>query len=128
MLPPVILAAAGAVASAPHLHATRVDHPPVLDGRLDDDAWKKAEATDSFTQSVPRDGAPPTNRTVLRMVYDDDAVYAAFDCWQSTPVIERLTRRDRIVESDYVELDLGSRFDHTSTFSFAVYASGQLID
>jgi hypothetical protein len=105
-----------------------VDVPPALDGVLDDAAWQKAQASDRFTQSYPHDGAAPSNRTVVRIVYDDDSLYVSFDCWQATPVVERLTRRDRIVESDWVAVDFGSRFDHKSTFFFGVYASGQVAD
>jgi hypothetical protein len=128
MLPPLIFAAANALAAPPHLHALRVDHAPVIDGRLDDETWKRTEASDHFTQSVPRDGAAPTNRTIVRIAYDEDAVYVALDCWQSTPVVERMTRRDRIVESDGVEVELGTRFDHKSAFEFGAYASGQIFD
>jgi hypothetical protein len=125
---PVILAAAIAASPSPHLRAVKVEDPPVLDGKLDDPAWAKAVATDRFTQKQPHDGSAATYRTVMRVVYDDDAIYVSFDCWQTTPVIDRLTRRDRLIEADWVTVDLGSRFDHKSSFEFGVYASGQLAD
>ena len=47
----------------------------------------------------------PSERTLLRVVYDDEAIYFGFDCEQvNTPIVERLTRRDRDSESEWVWL------------------------
>lgn len=46
-----------------------------LDGRLDDEAWGLATPITDFTQVDPVEGAPPTERTEIRVVYDDDALY-----------------------------------------------------
>ena len=34
----------------------RVEHAPVVDGRLDDAVWERAVASDAFTQKFPADG------------------------------------------------------------------------
>jgi len=115
--------------SAPHLAATRIDEPPVLDGRLDDAAWKKAVATDAFTQKRPVDGKPPSERTVVRIVYDDDAIYVGFACEQrKSEVVGRLTRRDREVDADTVGVAFDTRNDGKSAYSFSVNAAGVLND
>jgi len=114
---------------APHLRAVRTPTPPKLDGKLDDPVWKLAVPASAFRQKVPRDGAAPTEPTTVRVLYDDTAVYVAFDCPQThSPVAERLTRRDRWVEADAVSFDLGTRGDHKSAFMFGVNASGILYD
>src|ERR1019366_5588062 len=108
-----------AIPPAPHLRATRTPRPPVLDGKLDDDVWKLAPPSSGFRQKVPNDGSPASDPTVVRVLYDDVAVYVGFDCPQPhTPVTERLTRRDRWVEADAVSFDLGTRGDHKSSFEF----------
>ena len=118
-----------AIPPAPHLRATRTPRPPVLDGKLDDDVWKLAPPSSGFRQKVPNDGSPASDPTVVRVLYDDVAVYVGFDCPQPhTPVTERLTRRDRWVEADAVSFDLGTRGDHKSSFEFGVNASGTLYD
>ena len=82
-----------------------------------------------FTQRIPEDGAPPSDPTIVRVLYDDDALYVAFDCPQPHSVItQHLTRRDRTVEADSVQFDVGTRGDHTSAFEFYVNASGTLVD
>jgi hypothetical protein len=129
-----LLHAASALAAddprpAPHLTAVRVAAPPRIDGRLDDDAWRAAPGTDAFTQQVPFDGAPPSEHTILRVLYDDTAIYFGFECEQlHTPIVERLTRRDRDSESDWVWVYVDSRNDQKSAFVFAVNVSGVLAD
>jgi hypothetical protein len=119
-----------AVASEPpHLIAARTATAPRIDGRLGDAAWSSASSTSAFTQKFPDEGAPPSETTTLRILYDDDAVYFAFDCPQrGSSVVEHLSRRDRLVEADRVEIDLGTRHDHKSAFQFTVNAGGVLTD
>ena len=122
---PAIVALAPVV---PHLVAVRTDKPPVLDGRLDEPVWAKAAASDTFTQKSPVDGRPPGDRTVVRVLYDDENVYVGITCFQKVPVVARLTRRDRLVEADTVSVMLDTRNDGKSAFEFAVNAAGVRTD
>lgn len=115
--------------ATPHVTAVHVSDPPVLDGRLDDAAWRQAAPADSFTQKSPREGAPPAEQTTVRVVYDDDALWIGIDCPQKTaPIVARLTRRDREVEADWVSVSLDTRRDGKSAFVFEVNAGGALLD
>jgi len=106
-----------------------VSAPPLIDGRLDDGAWQGVPATDEFTQQYPFDGQKPSERTLMRVVYDDEAIYFGFDCEQvNTPIVERLTRRDRDSESEWVWVQIDSRNEGKSAFMFAVNISGTLAD
>ncbi len=128
MIAATLLAALTAT-TPPHHRAARTTHAPVIDGRLDDEAWRATAGTSAFTQKFPSEGKAPVEPTTLRILYDDDAVYVAFDCVQTTaPVIDRLTRRDRLVEADWVEIDLDTRRDGKSAFQFVVNAAGVLFD
>ncbi len=127
MLP--LLADVAQLPPAPHATATRVDRPPVIDGRLDDEAWSRAPPITSFTQKFPDEGLAPTEKTTLRILYDDAALYIGFVCEQpDVPVTAPLTRRDRPVETDWVAIDLGTRGDHKTAFEFQVSAAGVLSD
>jgi hypothetical protein len=65
----------------------------------------------------------------MRVLYDEHAVYIGFDCEQiHVPVVERLTRRGRQVEADWISVDIGTRRDRKSAFEFIVNASGVLSD
>jgi hypothetical protein len=113
----------------PHLSAVHVTQAPVVDGVLDDAAWEQAAASSAFTQKSPREGAPPTERTTVRVVYDDDALYVAVDCAQAgAPIVARLTRRDREVEADWVSVAFDTRRDGKSAFVFEVNAGGAMLD
>ena len=46
-----------------------------VDGRLDEGVWALATPVVDFVQKEPIEGAPPTDRTEIRFVYDDDALY-----------------------------------------------------
>ncbi len=113
----------------PHLPAVRATVSPKLDGRLDDDAWRAAPAMDAFVQKFPHEGAPPSEPTTIRVLYDREAVWIGIDCVQRTvPIVGRLTRRDRPAEADMVAIDLDTRRNGTAAFEFAINAGGVLYD
>ncbi|HEX8951997.1 MAG TPA: DUF5916 domain-containing protein, partial [Polyangia bacterium] len=129
----LVVVVAPAVAAAqrplPHLRAVRVSAPPKLDGKLDDPAWRAAPPMGSFVQKFPHEGAAPSEATTVRVVYDRQAVWIGIDCTQrGSPIVGRLTRRDRPIEADSVTVDLDTRRSGTSAFEFAVNAAGVLSD
>ena len=63
----------------------RTDSAPRIDGRLDDDVWQHAVVVDDFHQTVPQDGAEPSERTVVRVAYDEHFLYIAADLRDSSP-------------------------------------------
>jgi hypothetical protein len=46
-----------------------------MDGLLSEDFWDRAIPIDDFTQQVPVQGADPSQRTEIRVAYDEDAFY-----------------------------------------------------
>ena len=46
-----------------------------MDGRLDEEAWARAVPITDFTQREPVEGGVPSERTEIRVVYDEDALY-----------------------------------------------------
>jgi hypothetical protein len=115
--------------TVPRLPAMRATQAPTIDGKLDDAVWQAAPAEQRFVQKSPRDGGPPSEGTVMRVLYDDDALYVAFDCVQQrAPVVARLARRDHPVESDFVAISIDTRRDGTSAFEFSVNAAGAVSD
>ncbi len=63
----------------------RADTPPTIDGSLDDDVWRHAAIIDDFHQTDPGNGEPPTEDTIVRVLYDDDYLYIAADLRDSNP-------------------------------------------
>ena len=59
----------------PSAVASHRTSPIVLDAKLDEPAWNAATPITSFTQVDPDEGKPATQRTEVRILYDDNAVY-----------------------------------------------------
>ncbi|HET6610448.1 MAG TPA: DUF5916 domain-containing protein [Kofleriaceae bacterium] len=114
----------------PTLAAVRTDAPVEIDGRLDEPAWHAAWIETNFTQSFPKEGKDPTQRTVLRVLYDDDAIYFGVHCLDENPdkIVSRLTRRDRDSNSDKIAVDISSKNDQVSSYHFEVNAAGVQMD
>ena len=65
----------------------------------------------------------------MRVIYDGAAVWIGIECTQQrSPIVRRLTRRDREVDADRVEVDLDSRATGRDAFHFQVNAAGVLVD
>jgi hypothetical protein len=121
--------AAGAHKQAPVLsavQAVRVAAPIVLDGRLDDSAWNQAPAASEFFQRDPDEGKPATERTEVRVAYDEDALYLGLRLFDQEPgrIVRNLSRRDEGAEADRVVVYLDPRHDHLTGAWFQVSAAG----
>ena len=93
-------------------------------------AWKSDSATSAFTQSDPQQGAAPSQRTEVRVLYDDDAIYIGARMYDSRPdsIVARLSRRDNDPGSDYFGVDFDTFRDRRTGYYFAVSAAGTLFD
>ena len=59
--------------------------PPVLDGRLDDAVWRDAATVDDLHMVVPGSDGPPSEASLIRVLYDHDALYFAAQFEDSEP-------------------------------------------
>ena len=118
--------AAGAGPARPSLEAARRSGPVAIDGRIDEAAWDAAPATIEFVQGEPRQGAPPARPTEVRVLFDDEALYVAARMHEPDPaaIADQLTRRDRVGQYDYFELQLDPNLDGQTGYLFRVGASG----
>ena len=57
------------------LYALRTDHPPQIDGILDEEIWKKADVTSDFLQFFPYGLVAPSLQTDVYVMYDDNYLY-----------------------------------------------------
>ena len=117
-----------ATAEVPEYRTVRVAKPPVIDGVLDDEAWSQAPDITGFTQRDPDEGKPATETTVVKVVYDDDAIYFGARLDDSKPVTSLLGRRDSLLESDWFRIYLDPHFDRRSGASFWVNPSNVQFD
>jgi hypothetical protein len=116
-------------ANVPELRATRVNpDPPNIDGELNDETWNRddLEFARDFIQREPDEGKPATESTLVAVVYDDQALYFGFWCYDSEPdkIARQLVRRDRWGESDIVTVRLDPYHDHQTAYRFDLSAAG----
>ncbi|MFN2636269.1 MAG: DUF5916 domain-containing protein [Gemmatimonadaceae bacterium] len=74
-----------------------------IDGRLDEAAWAAATPITEFIQSTPDEGKNPTQRTELRILYDNSAIYIGarmYDSAGAKGVRGGLARRDQMMNGD----------------------------
>ena len=119
-------APAGGDSHAPAaISAVRATGPVRVDGRLDDAAWAAATPATEFIQMDPAEGQPASERTEVRVVYDDEALYVGVRLHDSGPVTTRLGRRDMGMEaSDWLTVILDSYHDHRTAFGLEINPSG----
>jgi hypothetical protein len=97
-----------------------------VDGVLDESDWSRAPLCEGFIQQEPYDGRPATERTTVRVVYDDTRVYVGIKAYDSEPgkIAAHLTRRDEDSPSDWIYIGFDSYDDKRSGFVFGVNAAG----
>jgi len=71
----------------PLAQIARIDtsEAPTIDADLSDPGWAKARVITDFKQREPNPGVPPTERTVLRIMYDDSNLYLSIYAYDSEP-------------------------------------------
>jgi len=107
--------------------AAGVSGPPVIDGRLDDAAWARAAPMSGFTQREPQDGQPASERTEVRVVFDDEALYVgvwAFDSRPAEIVPGERIRDYQVEQSDNVILIFDTYKDEQNGFVFGTTPAG----
>ena len=59
-------------------YANRCEVSPVIDGVLNDSAWYNSIIISDFLQLVPVEFDKPSEKTEVRILYDDNALYMSF--------------------------------------------------
>ena len=111
----------------PFIQAQAVAQPPVIDGKLDDRCWQTAPVLTNFTQVLPVEGAAPTERTEVRIVYDRDNLYIGVRCFDREPakIIAKQMQHDSFFQSDDTVKIAFDTFDRQRDgYFFAVNPAG----
>jgi hypothetical protein len=104
--------------------------PPTVDGRLDDAVWETAPVLSDFVQKQPVEGAPPSERTEVRFLYDDHALYVGLRMHKddAASIQAPLGRRDDGAQAEHVWISLDTWLDRRTAYSFGVTAAGTRMD
>ena len=122
---------ARAASPAPAMRAALRTLPIAIDGHLDDAAWAAATPATEFRQMDPSPGERATQRTEVRILFDDEALYIGarmYDTEGAKGVRTSLVRRDQSFSSDFIEVTIDGFHDHLSRAVFDVNPSGSIQD
>jgi hypothetical protein len=124
---PGVLVAQEPGAETKVLNVFQVDTPPVIDGVLDDASWAMAEPVEDLHQIWPTEYAPPSQETVVYVIYDENAVYIGARLSDSDPeqiTAQVLRQGERPANDDYFAVIISPFNDQRSGYLFEVNPNG----
>ena len=110
--------------------AFRVELPPVIDGKLDEDIWNVHEPATDFTQNRPFPNSKPTWKTEFWVAYDDQNVYVAAQMHDTAPdsILKQMSVRDVIDNSDEFGIWFSPYNDGINAVGFVTTPQGLMSD
>ena len=131
-----LLAAGNGIAAAqvetrsdrPRLQAMRLAQAPVIDGDvLGEELWLDVDFGTGFQQVEPFEGEPASERTEVRIAFDDAALYIAVICFDreaSSLAISDSRRDARLQDEDSFRVVLDTFGDRQNGFVFGTNMAG----
>ena len=128
------VAVAGAQTASPEsgqkrsVEVLRLESEIVIDGELDEPDWQRAPLATDFIQQEPIMGEPGSERTEVRLLYDDTTLYVGIYCFDSAGekgIVVTNVRRDMSpFEGDYFGVLLDTFDDDRNAFVFGTNPRG----
>jgi hypothetical protein len=100
---------------------------PSIDADLSDRSWARATVITDFKQREPDPGAAPTERTVLRVMYDDSNFYLSVYAYDSEPdrvIVRSMSRDGEVVQGDHIEITLDPGLTLRNAYAFRIGPAG----
>ena len=95
------------------LPAIKMEHPPTIDGVLDDKCWQGASKANTFIDE--RTEKPAKNQTMGHLIYTDTAIYVGLHLYDDMPnkIVGRQTKDQTMFNGeDYVSFSLDPFHTH----------------
>ncbi len=109
------------------IRAIKISEPIKIDGRLDETSWSQAAPANDFLQQQPNEGAPASEKTEVRVLFDDKNLYVGIHASDSEPKqinARELVRDANFSNDDKIEILLDTYHDRRNAFRFAVNPLG----
>ena len=110
------------------IKAFKSDQSPVVDGRLNDPIWNSAVPFSGFKMVEPTPGSEPTEKTEVRILYDQNDLYIAIRCYDSEPrkISANTMEHDKSEErnGDQVSILLDPFQDKRNAYLFIINPKG----
>lgn len=108
------------------IKAVRVSDTIKIDGLLDESSWSLAQPATDFLQQEPSEGAPASERTEVRVLFDDRNIYFGIRAFDDPTQINarELVRDASFSNDDKIQILLDTYNDKRNAFRFAVNPLG----
>ncbi len=103
----------------------------VLDGLLSESDWVDARPIGMIRQREPHQGEPASERTEVKLLFDDRNIYVGIQCFDAEPgriIATQMARDSDLAMDDKVEILFDTFHDHRNAFYFATNPAGSLVD
>jgi len=119
---PCLMQAQAQLAPKKTLQAVRISEKINLDAKFDEPAWQTAPVAADFLYAWPNPGLTASEKTEVRVLYDDAALYVAFRCYDRQPdsIFHRLSKRDELENTDVVTVIIDTYRDGQNAVKFGV--------
>ncbi|MFH0867350.1 MAG: DUF5916 domain-containing protein [Bacteroidota bacterium] len=107
--------------------AVRIQSSPKIDGLLDDAAWNEARPFSDFRQFKPVFNADASQKTEIRVIYDDNAIYIGAMMYDTAPdsILKQLgSRDDANMNADAIGIEFDTYNAQSDAYSFQITAAG----
>ena len=115
----------------PTLAATRITKTPKIDGDPTDDVWKGLPVATDFVQHRPKPYTHASQKTEVKIAYNDEAVYVLAYMYDDPKGIRReLGQRDDVgnIACDYINIAFDTYNDDQNALRFGMTAAGVQFD
>ena len=105
------------------MRTIRTINPPKIDGHIVETEWTTVLPVDDFVNSSPDYGKPASKRTLVWVLYDDEAIYVAAKLFDNPKEIRKqLTARDKEQRQDvdFFTVCFDTYNDNQNAFQFTV--------
>ena len=111
----------------PEVVATRTELTIKVDGLLDEPVWATIKPITEFVQRLPLDGGAPTEKSEMRVAFNNNFIYFGFTFFDSEPEKVRATILNRggwIHRDDKLEIALDTYHDRRNAYLFEMNPLG----
>jgi len=114
------------------INALKITNSPKIDGLLNESFWKNADEAKDFIMFKPSDGGKERNdkKTIVKVVYDDEAIYIGAIMYDETPdeIPLQFGDRDNFGIVDYFLVSINPNNDNLNDTEFFVMSTGAQAD
>ncbi|HUR67595.1 MAG TPA: DUF5916 domain-containing protein [Chitinophagaceae bacterium] len=120
---PLLLISCTVFSQEKTLQAIKPNQLPKIDGNLGDAVWQSIPEATDFIQNYPSAGQPASQKTSVKVIYDNSAVYISAYLYDDPALIRKqITARDEELQKDvdYFAVFFDTYNDNQNGFQFVV--------